>query len=71
MEVSDAVTYAMKKAGKRQSDLVDILKVSSPQAANKKVREGRWSAEDLIAVAAFTGSKIIMQMPDGEQFELK
>ena len=71
MEVSDAVSYALKRAGKKQSDLVDVLRVSSPQAANKKVREGRWSAEDLIAVAAFTGCKILFQMTDGEQFELK
>ncbi len=71
MEVSDAVSYALKKSGKKQADLVDVLKVSTPQAANKKVREGRWSAEDLIAVAAFTGSKILIQMPDGELFELK
>ena len=54
MEVSDAVMFALKKSGKKQSDLVEILKVSSPQAANKKVREGRWTAEDLIAVSAFT-----------------
>ena len=71
MDVSDAVSYALKKAGKKQADLVSILRVSSPQAANKKVREGRWSVEDLIAVTAFTGSKLLMQMPDGEQFELK
>ena len=71
MEVSDAVMFALKKSGKKQSDLVEILKVSSPQAANKKVREGRWTAEDLIAVSAFTGCKLFIQMPDGEQFELK
>lgn len=71
MEVSDAVTYALKKSGKKQADLIGVLKVGTPQAANKKVREGRWSAEDLIAVAAFTGCKILIQMPDGEQFELK
>lgn len=71
MNVSDAVSYALKKSGKKQADLISILNVSSPQAANKKVREGRWSAEDLIAVAEYTGSKLLMKMPDGEQFELK
>lgn len=71
MEVSDAVTLALRAAGKKQADLVDILKVGTPQAANKKVREGRWTAEDLIKVAKFTGGKLIFQSPTGEQYELK
>jgi hypothetical protein len=62
---------ALRSAGKKQADLVDILRVNTPQAANKKVRESRWTAEDLIKVAEFTGGKIIFQMPDGEQIELK
>ena len=71
MEVSDAVMHALRVSGKKQSDLVEILKVSSPQAANKKVRESRWTVDDLIKVADLTGGKILFQMPDGEQFELK
>ncbi len=71
MEVSDAVMHALRVSGKKQADLVDILKVSSPQAANKKVRESRWTAEDLIKVAEMAGGKILFQMPDGETFELK
>ena len=71
MNVSDAVMHALRVSGKKQVDLVGILKVTTPQAANKKVREGRWTADDLIKVAEFTGGKILFQMPDGEQFELK
>lgn len=71
MKVSDAVTQALRVAGKKQADLVEILRVTTPQAANKKVRESRWTAEDLIKVAEFTGGKLLFQMPDGEQFELK
>ena len=71
MNVSDAVMHALRASGKKQSDLTDILRVSSPQAANKKVREGIWTEEDLIAVAEFTGSRLLMQMPDGDQIELK
>lgn len=71
MTVSDAVMQALRSSGKKQADLVDVLKVSSPQAANKKVRESRWTAEDLVKIAEFTGGKIIFQMADGEQFELR
>lgn len=71
MEISDAVTIALRAAGKKQADLVGVLRVKTPQAANKKVKESRWTAEDLIKVAEFTGGKLLFQMPDGEQFELK
>lgn len=71
MRTSEAIMCALRSAGKKQADLVDILRVNTPQAANKKVRESRWTAEDLIKVAEFTGGKIIFQMPDGEQIELK
>lgn len=71
MTVSDAVMQALRSSGKKQADLVDVLKVSSPQAANKKVRESRWTAEDLLRIASFTGGKIIFQMADGEQFEMR
>ena len=71
MNVSDAVMHALRVSGKKQADLVGILKVTTPQAANKKVREGRWTAEDLIKVAEFTGGKILFQMPDGELQDLK
>lgn len=71
MKVSDVVMQALRSADKKQADLVEILRVTTPQAANKKVRESRWTAEDLIKVAEFTGGKLIWQMADGEQFELK
>lgn len=71
MEVSDAVTLALRAAGKKQADLVGVLKVKTPQAANKKVKESRWTAEDLIKVAELTGGKLLFQMPNGEQYELK
>lgn len=71
MNVSDAVMLALRSSGKKQADLISVLKVNTPQAANKKVRESRWTADDLIKVAELTGGKLIFQMPDGEQYELK
>lgn len=71
MEISDAVMHALRVSGRKQADLTSILKVNSAQAANKKVRESRWTVDDLIKVADMTGGKILFQMPDGEQFELK
>ena len=70
MKVSDAVMQALRTAGKKQADLVEILRVATPQSANKKVRESRWTADDLLKVAEFTGGKILFKMPDGEVFEL-
>ena len=71
MKVSEAVTLSISQAGKRQADLVETGLVSSRQAANRKIRDSRWPVDDLIAVAAWTGGKLIYQMPDGEQYELK
>ena len=71
MKPSDAVMLSIKQAGKRQADLVETGLVSSKQSANRKVMDSRWSVDDLITVAKWTGSKVIYEMPDGEQYELK
>ena len=71
MKASEAVMLSISQAGKNQADLTETGLVSSRQAANRKVREGRWSVDDLITVAKWTGGKVLYQTPDGEQYELK
>ena len=68
---SEAVEEALRKAGKKQQDLIEIVNVGTRQAANKKVKMNAWAAADLIAVTAATGGKLIFEMPNGEQYELK
>lgn len=70
MKTSDAITLAIRQGGKRQADLVETGLVNSPQAANRKVAQSRWSVDDLITVAGWLGGKVIFQMPNGEQYEL-
>lgn len=67
MKVSATVKALLSLAGKRQSDLVPLLNVSSKQSLSNKFANERWSAEDLIEVADFCGCKLAFIMPNGQQ----
>ena len=67
MTVSDVVRMALGKANKSKSDLVGVLGVSSPAAVYNKMSKESWSAMDLVKVANFTGGKLMIVYPDGQQ----
>ena len=66
MSLSDSVRMALKKARKNQTDLIRIWG-NSKSAMSNKFRLERWSGNDLIRVAKFTGSKLAFIYPDGQQ----
>ena len=57
-------------SGCKQSDLVELFGVSSKQSLSNKFSGERWSAEDLIKLAEFTGCKLAFILPDGERIIL-
>ena len=57
-------------SGRKQSDLVELFGVSSKQSLSNKFSGERWSAEDLIKLAEFTGCKLAFILPDGERIIL-
>ena len=66
MSLSDSVRMALKKARKNQTDLIRIWG-NSKSAMSNKFRLERWSGNDLIRVARFTGGKLAFIYPDGQQ----
>ena len=66
MSLSDSVRMALKKARKNQTDLIRIWG-NSKSAMSNKFRLERWSGNDLVRVARFTGGKLALIYPDGQQ----
>ena len=77
MSVSEQVKALLAMRGMKQIDLINILgkdsnngKMSSRQSLNNKFAGNRWSAKDLINVAAVCGCKLAFILPDGERIIL-
>ena len=66
MSLSDSVRMALKKARKNQTDLIRIWG-NSKSAMSNKFRLERWSGNDLLRIAEFTGGKLAFIYPDGQQ----
>ena len=66
MSLSDSVRMALKKARKSHLDLCGLWG-NTPQAMSNKFRLERWSGQDLLRVAEFTGGKLAFIYPDGQQ----
>ena len=67
MAVSKKIKSLLAEAGKKQSDLMDILGMSSKQSLSNKFSHERWSADDLAKIAEFCGCKLAFLLPDGER----
>ena len=70
MSLSDSVRMALKKARKSHLDLCGIWG-NTPQAMSNKFRLERWSGQDLLRVAEFTGGKLAFIYPDGTQIPIE
>jgi len=60
MSITDKVKAAMTIKGKRNSELAEYLGITN-QSLSNKFNRGSFSAEDLIKIADFTGSKLIFE----------
>lgn len=70
MSVSNNIRALLNLSGHKQIELQDVLGMGSKQSLNNKFANNRWSAEDLIKVAEFTGCKLAFILPDGERITL-
>lgn len=67
MSITMKVKALMSLTGKKQSDLMEPLGMSSKQSLSNKFSNGRWSADDLATVAEACGAKLAFILPDGTQ----
>lgn len=67
MAISKKVKSLLAETDKKQSDLLEILDVSSRQSLSNKFTNERWSADDLSKIADFCGCKLAFVLPNGER----
>ncbi len=56
--ISRDIKSLLAREGKRQKDLIEILKVTSPQAVNNKFARGSWSGSELVKIAEYCGCEL-------------
>ena len=63
--VGDKVRAVLALAGKKSVDLAALFGVSK-QSFNNKISANRFSADDLIRIADFTGCRLAFVLDDGQ-----
>jgi len=67
MSISRKVKAVLSLCGKKQSDLMELLEMSSKQSLSNKFSNERWSADDLVKIADLCGCKLAFVLPNGER----
>ncbi len=67
MTISDTVRMALIKSGRSQVELAERWGFTSRQSMNNKFSRGSWSANELANLAEFTGGKLLIRYPDGQE----
>ncbi len=67
MAVSKKIKALLVEADKKQSDLLEVLDITSKQSLSNKFTHERWSADDLIKIADYCGCKLAFMLPNGER----
>lgn len=67
MGISKKIKTLLIETDKKQSDLIDVLEMSSKQSLSNKFSNERWSAEDLVKIADYCGVKLAFVLPDGQK----
>lgn len=70
MSVTKKIKALLALTGKKQTDLIGSLGMSSKQSLSNKFSNERWSAEDLVKVADECGCMVAFILPDGQVLPL-
>ena len=67
VSVSKKVKALLLEREKKQSDLMEVLGMSSRQSLSNKFSNERWSAGDLVKIAEYCSCKLAFILPNGER----
>lgn len=67
--VTDKVKALLALSGKKNAELARLYGVT-PQSMNNKMALNRYTADDLIRIAEFTGCRVGFLLPDGQHIFL-
>lgn len=70
MSVTKKIKALLALTGKKQTDLMGSLGMSSKQSLSNKFSNERWSAEDLVKVADECGCMVAFILSDGQVLPL-
>ena len=71
MPISKKIKSLLIENDKKQSDLMEVLGMSSKQSLSNKFSNERWSADDLVKIADFCGCKLAFVLPNGERIVIE
>ena len=71
MSISLKIKALLALTGKKQSDLMVALGMSSKQSLSNKFTNERWSAEDLVTIAGECGCRVAFIFSDGQQITIE
>lgn len=70
MSVAEKVKAVMALSNRKQQELAEHYGMSK-QSMSNKFAQSRFSADDLIRIAEFTGCRVGFVLPDGQQVLLE
>ncbi len=70
MGISSNIKALLALSGRKLSDLMQPLNMSSRQSLSNKVTNERWSAQDLVDIARLCDCKVAFILPDGQHIFL-
>lgn len=70
MNLPTKIRTLLQIQGKKNKDLSEYLGLTTPQTLNNKFKRCSFSADDLIKIAAFTGSELAFILPNGQKIAL-
>ena len=71
MSISANIKALLTLSGRKVSDLMGPLDMSSRQSLSNKFTNERWSAQDLAIVADLCGCKLAFIQPNGQQIVIE
>lgn len=66
MGITKKIKTLLLETNTKQSDLMEVLNMSSKQSLSNKFSNERWSADDMVKIAEFCGCKLAFVMPEGQ-----
>lgn len=70
MSISSSIKALISLTGKKQSDLIEPLHMSSRQSLSNKFSNERWSAQDIADIAKLCNCYVAFILPDGQEIRI-
>lgn len=70
MGISSSIKALVSLTGRKQSDLMEPLNMSSRQSLSNKFSNERWSAQDIVDIAKLCNCRVAFILPNGQEIRI-